>query len=71
MADLEELALKRDRGFLIRLVLLLAVGLLGSAFLYGQLIGDSAKGCAARTIGGDSSGTGASTRRGDTDNSVD
>lgn len=52
MADLEELALKRDRGFLVRLVLLLLVGLLAGAFLYGQLIGDTATGCLSRTIGG-------------------
>ncbi len=53
MADLEELALKRDRGFLVRLVLMLLAGLLAGAFLYGQLIGDAATGCMARTIGGE------------------
>jgi len=58
MADLEQLALKRDRGFLVRLVLLLALGLAGGAFLYGQLIGESTTGCVARTIGGSSSAAG-------------
>lgn len=53
MADLEQLALKRDRGFLVRLALMLALGLMAGAFLYGQLIGDAASGCVARTIGGD------------------
>lgn len=51
MADLEQLALKRDRGFLVRLVLLLVLGLLAGAFVYGQLIGDTATGCLARSIG--------------------
>lgn len=51
MADLEQLALKRDRGFLVRLVLLLGVALLAGAFVYGQLIGDTATGCLSRTLG--------------------
>lgn len=54
MADLEQLALKRDRGFLVRLGLLLALGFIGGAFLYGQLIGEPTTGCLARTIGGSS-----------------
>lgn len=51
MADLEQLALKRDRGFLVRLVLLLLLALLAGAFVYGELIGDTATGCIARSIG--------------------
>lgn len=56
MADLEQMALKRDRGFLVRLVLMMLVGLLAGAFLYAQLIGESATGCMARTIGGAEAG---------------
>lgn len=51
MADLEQLALKRDRGFLVRLVLLVGLALLAGGFVYGQLIGDTATGCLARTLG--------------------
>lgn len=52
VADLEQLALQRDRGFLVRLVLLMAAGFVVGAVLYGQLIGDTATGCLARTLGG-------------------
>jgi hypothetical protein len=45
MADLEELAVKRDRGYLARLVLLLALGLGASAFLWQGLTGDRVSGC--------------------------
>lgn len=47
MADLEQLALKRDRGYLLRLVLMLAVGLLASMFLWQGLTGDRVSDCVA------------------------
>jgi hypothetical protein len=47
MADLEELAVKRDRGYLVRLVLVLVVGLGASAFLWQGLTGDRVSGCLA------------------------
>jgi hypothetical protein len=47
MADLEELAVKRDRGYLLRLVLSLAVGVLASLFLWQGLTGDRVSGCLA------------------------
>jgi hypothetical protein len=47
MADLEELAVKRDRGYLLRLVLGLVVGLGACAFLWQGLTGDRVSGCLA------------------------
>jgi hypothetical protein len=69
MADLEELAVKRDRGYLVRLVLLLVLGLGASAFLWQGLTGDRVGGCLAgaflgepapgNTAGEDAAGTAA------------
>lgn len=50
MADLEELAVKRDRGYLLRLVLLLALGLGASVFLWNGLTGDRVSGCLANAF---------------------
>ena len=47
MADLEELAVKRDRGYLVRLVLTLVLALAASAFLWQGLTGDRVGGCLA------------------------
>jgi hypothetical protein len=47
MADLEELAVKRDRGYLVRLILLLTVGVLVSVFVWRGLTGDHVTGCLA------------------------
>lgn len=58
MADLEKLALQRDRGYLVRLVLMLLVGLLASVFLFGWLTGSGVHGCVAETIGGESKAAG-------------
>ena len=55
MADLEELALKRDRGYLVRLVLVLAVGVILAVALLGVLTGSKTKGCAADALLGTSS----------------
>jgi hypothetical protein len=50
MADLEELAIKRDRGYLVRLVLLLAVAVLASAFMWHWLAGAGVSGCMANAF---------------------
>jgi len=47
MADLEELAVKRDRGYLLRLILMLAVGAVVSVFLWAGLTGDRVSTCVA------------------------
>jgi hypothetical protein len=53
MADLEELAMRRDRGYLVRLVLLMVAGLVASAFMYGWLTGSGVTGCVSGALGGD------------------
>jgi hypothetical protein len=53
MADLEELALRRDRGYLVRLLLLLAFALMFALFVYGWLTGSGVSGCLATTLGGE------------------
>ncbi len=52
MADLEKLAVQRDRGYLVRLVLLLGVALLVSVFMFGWLTGSHLSGCMAGSFGG-------------------
>lgn len=52
MADLEELAMRRDRGYLVRLVVLLVAALVVSALMYGWLTGSSATGCVSSALGG-------------------
>lgn len=57
MVDLEKLAVKRDRGYLVRLVLLLAAACIVSVFLWRGLTGDTVSGClAGAMLGGDSAG---------------
>lgn len=51
MADLEELALRRDRGYLVRLLLLLVFGLGFALFVYGWLTGSGVSGCLAGALG--------------------
>ena len=54
MADLEKLAVQRDRGYLVRLVLGLAVAALVSVFILRGLTGRETSGCLATTfLGGD------------------
>lgn len=50
MADLEQLAIKRDRKFLVRLVVLLLIGTLAGALLFGALTGENVSGCAAKAF---------------------
>ena len=52
MADLEEQALKKDRRFLVRLVLVLVVGGIASLWMFSAMTSDRAKGCAADAVGG-------------------
>ncbi len=51
MADLEKLALKRDRAYLVRLVLLLVAGGAASVFVFAWLTGSRVGGCVAETLG--------------------
>ena len=56
MADLEQLAVKRDRRYLVRLIALLALGLAASVFLWQGLTGNRVSGCLAGAfLGQDSS----------------
>jgi hypothetical protein len=47
MADLEEHAFKRDRRFIVRLVLMLSVSALFGLFVYDHLTSRHLAGCAA------------------------
>jgi hypothetical protein len=47
VADLEQLAVKRDRGYLLRLVLMLLFGIGASAVVWQALTGDRVSGCVA------------------------
>lgn len=51
MADLEEHAFKRDKRFVVRLVLVLLAGVLFGGFVYTKLTSASVGGCAARSFG--------------------
>lgn len=50
MVDLEKLAIKRDRGYLVRLVVLLALGIGASLFLWRGLTGEGMTGCVANAM---------------------
>jgi hypothetical protein len=52
MADLEEHAFKRDRRFLVRLAVTLAVAGVVAAFIGGRLTSEGTSGCAAEAIEG-------------------
>lgn len=56
MVDLEKLAVKRDRGYLVRLILMLALALVASAFLWQGLTGDEVSGCLAKSMLGSDPG---------------
>lgn len=51
MADLEEHAIKRDKKFLVKLVLGLIVGAIAGLVLYAQLTSRSTGNCAAGMFG--------------------
>ena len=63
MADMEDLAVKRDRGYLLRLALMLAVGLVASVLLFEGLTGERVGGCLAGAFLGEqpASGSGGTT----------
>lgn len=50
MADLEDLALKRDRSYLVRLIAMLLLGVVASIFVARGLIGESITGCIANAL---------------------
>lgn len=52
VADLEKLAVKRDRGYLVRLIVLLALGVVASVFLWQGLTSDRVGGCLADAMVG-------------------
>jgi hypothetical protein len=47
MADLEEHAFRRDRRFIVRLVLTLVLALFGGLYVYGHLTSSRTAGCAS------------------------
>jgi hypothetical protein len=51
MADLEEHVVKRDKRFVVRLVLLLAAGIVAGLVLYVKITSSSLGNCAAGTFG--------------------
>lgn len=51
VADLEEHAIKRDKRFVFRLVILLAIALLFGILVWSWLTGSQVAGCAARSFG--------------------
>jgi len=56
VADLEERALRRDRGFLARLVLALVAGAIFGLFVYGKLTSSGFAGCLGEAVGADPDG---------------
>lgn len=50
MADLEKLALKRDRGYLVRLILLLIIGIGFGLFIATYMTGRDVGSCLADTF---------------------
>ena len=59
MADLEQLAVKRDRGYLVRLLAGLCLAVIAGVFLVRGLTGEGVAGCVADAVlgqGGKSSG---------------
>jgi hypothetical protein len=56
MADLEEHAFKRDKRFVVRLVITLFLAVLGGVFIYGRLTSRGTASCAADALLGTSGG---------------
>ncbi|MFI5306772.1 MAG: hypothetical protein ACHQ53_05440 [Polyangiales bacterium] len=50
VADLEQLAIKRDRGYLVRLILSLALGVAASVFIWRGLTGHGTTSCVANAF---------------------
>ena len=51
VADLEQDAFRRDRRFVVRLILVMVVGLIGGVWMFAGLTGETVAGCAARAFG--------------------
>jgi hypothetical protein len=51
VASLEDHAIRRDKRFLVRLVLMLVVGAIGGLWAFGHLTSGSFGTCAAETFG--------------------
>ena len=51
MVDLEKLAIRRDRGYLVRLILGLAFGVVASVFVFNWLTGARVTSCVAQSVG--------------------
>jgi hypothetical protein len=47
VADLEDLALKRDRSYLVRLIAMMLLGIAASVFIWRGLTGETTSGCIA------------------------
>jgi hypothetical protein len=45
MVDLEKLAIKRDRGYLVRLIIFMVFAAFGGVFVFNYLTGSSVSGC--------------------------
>jgi len=52
MADLEEHAFKRDKRFIVRLVLFMVLGILAALWVAAKLTSAGTAGCAASFFGG-------------------
>jgi len=52
MADLEDHAFRRDKRFVVRLVVTLVVAFLVGLFIFGRLTSPGTVGCAADVLGG-------------------
>lgn len=50
MADLEEHAFRRDKRFVVRLVVTLILATLAGLFLFARLTSESTAGCAAESL---------------------
>lgn len=52
MADLEKHAIKRDKRFVVRLVLFLVIGLFVGILLFAEMTSEEVGGCAAGVFSG-------------------
>jgi hypothetical protein len=59
VADLEELAVRRDRGYLVRLILFLVLGIVASVFIWKGLTGHGTTSCVANAFLGQGGAAGA------------
>jgi hypothetical protein len=50
VADLEEIALRRDKRFVVRMVLGIVIGLAGGLFVFDRLTSEGMGSCAAKAF---------------------